>query len=482
MRAFLRFSLPVAVALASVGTSACGSGRLAEAISDAGRADAPDDVGVAVAPDAASTIDAEAGASLTNDGGGDASGPIQVSGHVVDIYAGAFVASRKVTLVDATGARTEVTTDANGAFQADGIVPPYDALVAAGPYGGANPVVYLGVTVAHPRLHGWPDVGYTTGSATVNVLLQEPSCGASTCQVWLTAFGCNGEEVQFNGGVTTYQTATTEPISAPTGWYNTTSPCIGYDVLVSDSTFTHYWYAEVTAGTVSNGATVTTSTVVPSPIGTLGNVTLNVTEAPQIPSSWSPVDLDLFVVYGPQNNRRGVRLLGSGTSSAFGVPALQGPVMSAQASIENPTPDPSFWQYVTAFSPFDLPPTTTTIDLSLVPPQPLLAPAENGPISAATGSIGAWTWASSEMVMHATLVAHGEASDTTEVEVHTSGSAIDLGHLAAMGVTLIPSPHWGYFAAVGRIASLDAMLDETNLQSPDESQYTATNIAFTMTP
>ena len=78
--------------------------------------------------------------------------------------------------------------------------------------------------------------------------------------------------------------------------------------------------------------------------------------------------------------------------------------------------------------------------------------------------------------------ADGDAGLSNEVEVFTDGSSIELTRLAALGVSLTPSRQDGSFDGIGKVASLDAMLDENTLAVPDRSQSAYTEIVFTLTP
>jgi hypothetical protein len=439
------------------------------------------------------------GSTPVTDGGatvdsGHAAPPIAVSGNIIVEGSAASpvpIAARKVTIVDANGTRTDVTSDPSGAFTVSGVVPPYDAVVAAGPLARANPIAFLGVSAPHPRLLGWPDSlpAPSTNSATINVVVKEPPCGSSACNIDFSPYDCSFSGTKVGGGETTsYLIATTQTFSPiPINWSGSASAaCVGFNVLVSDNTYTHFWYTQVGVSNVANGTTVTTAAVTPVSIPSLGTITLSATESPLMPAAWGEPELLVLFNY-PSANGNGFAYLtrvNSGTSIVSGVPNIVGATLSANAGIGSdfnaPMPDPNLTQRVFAAAN-KVPLSTSTVSLTLGPPLSLSAPTENGNLSASTGSV-AWTWGSSGEVMDASLVAIGDASASVEVEVYTAGTRIDLARLAKAGVTLTPSLHRGRFAGLGKLASLDAMLDENTLAQPDGSASVDTSITFTLTP
>lgn len=430
------------------------------------------------------------------DASGDAGVSVNISGHVVD-FAFHPIPARKVTILDVNGVRTDVTSDAAGAFAVSGVVPPYDAVVAA-PLGAGIPEAFLSVSTRHPRLVGWPDPTDasspipTERSAMVNVSVQEPVCGSSFCNIDISPYDCAGSGNSFGGGAAGgYSTAKTYTYAVPVSWTGSSqASCVAFNVLVSDATSTHFWYGQVESnGPVADGSTVTTATTLaPTSIPTVGNVTVTVSESPQTPSAWGTPDFDLFFNYpSPSTNGRSFAYLAQvngGTSLVSGVPNIIGATLSAQAEIGSnfgsSMPDPNLTQSVAAFADA-LPLSTTAVPLELEAPLSFTTPTENGSISASTGSV-TWKGASPSDVVIAQLLAVGDASESPEVGVWTSGTTIALPRLAKAGVALQPSRQSGTFEGRGKVASLDAMLDEGTLAQPDGSEEVDTQIVFALTP
>ncbi len=367
------------------------------------------------------------------------------------------------------------------------VVTPYDAVVAAGPSAQANPVAFLGLSTPDPRLMGWADStsGQSPYTATVKVVVQEPSCGSASCIVDIEPYDCSftGEVAFASGESVGYTTATTQSFSVPIEWTGLASACAGFNVLVSDSRFSHFWYGQ-TAANVSQGATPTTSTVALNAIPTVGMLTMVVSESALDPSSWGQPALAILFNY-PAANGGGFAPLPSvsGTSLVTGVPDIVGATVSVQADIDSSnaaTPDPSLRQGVSATGN-DLPLTTTSVNLTLDNPLALSSPAENGALSAASGTL-AWSWSASGEVMYVRLLSFGDGSVVTEAEVYSGEAEIPLARLTRAGVELVSSPQHALFDTFGKIASLDAFVDEMILARPDGSRGETANIAFTMTP
>jgi hypothetical protein len=464
----------------------------ATAAVDSGDGSSPDGARDAGDSSVESSLDSSAESSL--DSGSEASPPVTVTGHVViegswySTSAPQPIASRKVTIVDANGVRTDVTTDGSGAFTVSDVVTPYDAVVAAGPSAQGNPVAFLGLSTPDPRLMGWADStsGQNPYTATVKVVVQEPSCGSASCIVDIEPYDCSftGEVAFASGESGGYTTATTQSFSVPIEWTGLASACAGFNVLVSDSTFSHFWYGQ-TAANVSQGATPTTSTLALNAIPTVGMLTMVVSESALDPSSWGQPALAILFNYPAANGGGFAPLpsLNGGTSLVTGVPDIVGATVSVQADIDSSnaaTPDPSLRQGVSATGN-DLPLTTTSVNLTLDNPLALSSPAENGALSAASGTL-AWSWSSSGELMYVRLVSFGDGSVVTEAEVYSGAAEIPLARLTRAGVELVSSPQHALFDTFGKIASLDAFVDEMILARPDGSRGETANIAFTMTP
>ncbi|MEO7109924.1 MAG: hypothetical protein ABI183_05760, partial [Polyangiaceae bacterium] len=147
--------------------------------------------------------DDSTGAQSSNDAGADAiavtdSGPIVDSapvdsGPVIVTVNGTLMgragdggplASRDLTIVDANGAVTKTTSDANGKFSASAVQTPYDIAVPYVPLdagGPAFPRYFAGITRADPTVKG---VDYNKASAGTPL--------AQTTTLSFTATVCSG--------------------------------------------------------------------------------------------------------------------------------------------------------------------------------------------------------------------------------------------------------------------------------------------------
>jgi hypothetical protein len=99
----------------------------------------------------------------------------------------------------------------------------------------------------------------------------------------------------------------------------------------------------------------------------------------------------------------------------------------------------------------------------------------------ATGKI-AWTGGSTTEVFGVFFMYTPDAGTSWEGWVRTSGSSIDLARLTKLGLPLSGGPTTITLRGDGRASSLDAMVDEQTLASPDETQLNLVNESFTLTP
>jgi hypothetical protein len=186
------------------------------------------------------------------------SAAITVSGHVVAYPTNVPLKSRHVTLLDATGRRVDLTTDANGALEAKGVLPPYDALVDGSTL-SPQPKIYVGVSTPRPRLTGWSDVaGDPWRRATVNVQVAAPACGTAQCNYSIVFSDAQGALSTVTGGIAgSYPAgyAPTGPDAFSVQWLGSATARVTARYLVTDATYSHYWYGELANIAVSDAGT-----------------------------------------------------------------------------------------------------------------------------------------------------------------------------------------------------------------------------------
>jgi hypothetical protein len=483
--------------------AACGGGGRAPA--GTGDADAGEDGKVVLGSggDAAGTTDGNAtDARASADSGSDGAMLATVTGRVVafptiGLFPGvnaSAISGRRVTLLDAAGRKTEAVTDASGAFHGSGVTPPYDALVDA-PSGGSasdsGPVAFLSIDTLHPRLVAQP--GPADGAlgpdaseplswrqAMLNVPLQLPACASTWCNYdVVVADHVSGAAL---GGVTSSyvsQPTTFTPV-ATVAWYGGLTDTVDVYVLAFDQSATSYWYGARTLGVLVQDKVTTQvpQTIAPTAVNNTGAFTLSASTA-SVPAAWGAPRLYVFLgIPGTQASATLVQV--NSTSVAIQVPDLLGATLGVQASSDDPSQsDPRAWVEAAASA---LPLTTGNEALTLPRPLTVASPAYGATISASTGTLS-WMGASKTQVILAELLAVSDAgANAFGAYVFTSGASIDLGRLSTMGLTLAPGPWMVVLDGIGKVASLDAILDESTLAVPDNSESSAIEWRVVITP
>ncbi|HEX8792521.1 MAG TPA: hypothetical protein VF765_16350 [Polyangiaceae bacterium] len=496
----LGWVLPTAAcSSAGAGTADNGAGDAGEAgpatvgpEEDAGAADAPgsDDASDAALSDAAEASDTlDARPDTIGDAAADGHAVSTVSGHVVAMAAGIFagpnapvIANRRVTLLDATGMKSVTMTDASGAFQMSGVTPPYDALVDADPNAPASaslPVAYLSIDTVHPRLLGLAAAERDAGAdgsglpawrqTTLDVPLQLPACSTAACDIDVEVVD-HTSGASMGSGMESYDNQhTTLTVPAWAEWYGAdVNHLVDVYVLISDPAAAKYAYGAFTNGVLvlDKGTAQVPGPIAPAAVANIGTFTLNVSTA-SVPAAWGAPTLDVYLGFpGTQASARLASQVPS-TSVAIEVPDVLGATLTAQAWSQDPDAgDPRSWMIAAASA---LPLTVGTEALTLPGPVGITAPAYGATISASTGVVS-WTTAKSQVYVAEPVAASDAGSPTTEAYVFAGAGSMDLGHLTAMGVTLPFGPYDVLLSGIGKVASLDAILDESTLAVPDQSE------------
>jgi hypothetical protein len=441
--------------------------------------------------EADSVVDAGGDSNGGATGNVDASTEVTVSGRALaDGQSGAFVtislplswtttplAFRHIGLRDATGKLATTSTDANGAFQFTGVTPPYDAVVYPGDPSGW-PYVYLGLSTAHPRLAG--PVVVQQRSVTINVSVQFQDCGSSTCQCAATYWFPALQELESVGCGPVTPSNLTETFNPAMAWTGPATATADLHVLEWDPQNQHFWHAVASGITMTANQAISVPQLVLAPVPTLGNLSLTVTTN-GVPQAWTE---QASIGYQYANNDGQIVLInGTAPTLTSGVPNLAGASMSASASFMYPG---TLLQEGLTFArtlPLPLSTASATVTVNA-------APSLSSPVSAGTlsqsGTI-AWSDASSNHVYSVALTPYvaadaGPNFGTTEAWVFTSGSSVDLGRVTTMNVALSQQSTWLQLGAAGQVASLDAMLDEQTLATPDGTQGSWVSVPFTLTP
>lgn len=477
------------------------AGDAGQSVPDAGGEDAAIDGRAEAATDAAmDTNAAAADAPASAESGPDGAELATVSGHVVAFptigifppASASVISGRRVTLLDAAGRKTQVVTDASGGFQVSGVTPPYDALVDAptgAPPGTSVPAAFLSIGTLHPRLVAQADPADAPDAsgppswkrATLDVPLQLPACASMNCNFDLEiADHESGASLSGVSGAYDNQHRTlTETAWAQ--WYGTSLTAkVDFYVLAFDQSAMSYWYASYTAGLVvqDQATTQVPWTMTPAAMSNIGTFTLS-TSAGNVPAAWGAPTLDVYLAF-PGTQAWATLAQVRSTSVAIGVPDILGATLDVQAADQDPNQsDPRAWVGAQASA---LPLTTGTEALTLPGPPTITSPSYGGTISASTGSLS-WTAASTTQVFVAELfsVPDGGASAIGPY-IFTSGDSIDLGRLSTIGVTWPTGPSIALLDGIGKVASLDAILDEGTLALPDYSETSASRWSCAITP
>jgi hypothetical protein len=445
----------------------------------------PTDAGPESAVDASADTNGDAARDV------DASTVVTVSGHALaDGQSGAVatislslswtttpLAFRQIGLRDTTGKFVTTSTDANGAFEFTGVTPPYDAIVYAGDP-SRWPYAYLGLSTAHPRLAG--PVVLQQRNATVNVSVQFQDCGSSTCQCAATYwFPALQEQVSVGCGPisSSHLTGTFNPAM---GWTGPATATADLHVLEWDPQNQHFWHAVASGVAITASQTISVPQLVLAPVPTAGNVALTVATN-GVPSIWTE---QASIGYQYANNDSVIALLsGSASTLASGVPNLAGASASASAMFRSA--GTLLEEGLTYAGTPPLPLSSANVAVTVQAAASLSSPVSGGSLSQ-SGSV-AWSDVSTSHIYNVSLTPYVNADagpyfGTTEAWIFTSGSPVDLGRITSMNVALSQQSTWLQLAAVGQVASLDAILDEQTLATPDGTQGSWSSIPFTLTP
>ncbi len=428
-------------------------------------------------PDSGRPPDAAPIASSAPPDGG-ASTAITVTGYAVDKNRPTSrLSGRSVALLDATGRRVALTSDASGAFEASGIVPPYDALVEGGA-AGETPIAYLGLSTAAPRIGGWSsEVVCTTRSATIDVPVALPACGSAECHYDVSLSSAGDPLVGGSSGQSYDPSAPPQTMSVQASWCGDASIAVALHVLTSDDAYVRYAYASTTPIDVTDGATATAGMITPLAVPTAGTMTLSVASV-GVPQTWGAPKTEILLVYP---NGGGVAMLQSFDALYVetGVPDIAGATLTAQSLFRDPVPsDP----YAAAMAETRGVALSTRESALTVDGAPVVTSPTSGGAVGITGGM-AWTLGATDEVVDATLSTIGGSGDANVVaDVFTSGVGIDLARLGALGIVLPLGNASLQLAAAGKVASLDAMIDGNTLATSDGSETSSVVERFAFTP
>ena len=433
----------------------------------------PVDAGSEVASPADAAVDAPQTVTVT------------VTGHVVDTNdATKPLVGRPIVVIDAAGHLLSTTAGAAGSFSVSGVVPPYDAMVAAPSWAGGYAYAFLDVSTLQPRLLGLSDApppvksgSWHNAQATLPIV--DPACGSATCEMSSLLVDDSNLGVRVSGAQTgNYLTAGIRDWPQTFSWFSTsTTENVGVRALFFDDANTHYWFGQYDGLTVMEGGLGISGTIDPTPIPTAGNVTV-VLNGNGLPASWASPSMNVYLDY-PQMMGGGEALLVKGTADSLflGVPDILGATFSVNASDGDQSPPPNLWRGSQARQS-KLPLSTTNVSLNVYGPPTVASPMPGGTLSA-SGQV-AWSGTPAQQVTIVTFADQLEGAE--DLVLYTSGSTIDLKRLSLAGFTLATGMKYVTLMARGRVTSLDDMLDETKLATPDGSSTEYVTEAFTVTP
>lgn len=450
------------------------------------------------ATDSFSAPDADAGSALdagnadaasqpegSADSGVDAPTGITVSGHVRSLGDSFFAAGmtplafREIGIRGATGKVATTTTDATGAFQIAGIEVPYDAVVYPGSPSD-YPYVFMGLSTPHPRLMGAVTLTQFTSAVTTSVQFQ--NCGSSTCQCSATWwFPDLGTYAALGCGPISSNNLTVS-LSPSLSWTGQVSTTADLHVLEWDPQAQHFWYGVASGVSFTGGLPTTVPPIVLASVPTAGTVTMTAT-APGLPATWQQ-QASLLLNYANGDGWAGIAEFAS-LPLVSGIPNIPGATIQVGVQASDPNGGVLTGALVSAGAS-NLPLASATIPLTLQPPPTLTSPQNNGSLSK-TGTI-AWSGAQSQEATMMLLLPYSQGdagpvfTGAVDAVVYTSATTVDLARLADLSLSLTTGSTQLQLRNYGKVASLDAIVDEQTLAQPDGSQSSWVMSVFSMTP
>ncbi len=433
-----------------------------------GDANADQEAGLWV-EDAGSSQDAGIRDGASSDVGTDGSAvdaaappPLAISGHVVDDELPPQpVPGRMVTIVDAKGTKTQVTTDDAGSFTAAVVYAPYDTLVGPGAVTNDTPMAYLGLSTVHPRLMANVNLGAgTPRSAMLNLTFVTPACGdAGTCRVNEAVNGALGGG--FIGGNDYPPSPALVTVPDTVMWTGSAAYTVSYGALVTNSAVDTFAVGTGTAA-LTDGVPFTTAPIPLMPVPVV-EMTVNTSVSVGV-ASWQAPDV-IAEVQMPGALDFIVSTATKGPSAVIALPDVSAfggtGFLLATAAGTVDVDGNGFFEIFQSNVPLLA---DSTVGVVAQGPATILTPADDGVLSV-SGTV-TWAAAAPNQVFKLTLAMSASDGGAQTVTAWTSGANVALPRLAALGLVLSQGPSQLAIAGDGPFASLDAVVDEETLAAP----------------
>jgi hypothetical protein len=262
-------------------------------------------------------------------------------------------------------------------------------------------------------------------------------------------------------------------LSVEASWCGGATAEIEVNVLVSDAAYAHCFYAASPIG-VTDGAVSTSEIVMPIALAAVGTTTLTI-DSIGIPQAWGAPETDIFLVY-PNG---GVADLPEGRSAsvATGVPDIAGATLTLQGVFSDSNPTGATATAAAKGRPLSIGAYTLTVN----GPPAITSPLNGGGLSG-SGTI-AWTATANDEIVDAILSTTGAAAESVVAAyVLTSGNAIDVARLSALGVVVPAGEVVLELVAAGKVGSLDATVDGDMPAMADGTEGSDETVRFTFVP
>jgi hypothetical protein len=351
--------------------------------------------------------------------------PIEVHG-VVRGWSGKAIAGRSVLIADAVGNVFSSASDAAGSFVIANVVPPYDLRVF-GPV-GVSGTIFLGARATNVVTEADENPGGPTPTrpppAKLEMTLNLPQCPTRSCNIEISATSPHGHAAVAAGYLAANRTWTYE-LPHSYDWEGV-SEVADVHVLVSDLTFSQYWYARVSASVQPGVAT--NVNITPASVNTFGPITVSANDD-GISATWRR-DLNLWAVVSGVSLQLG-RV--DARSLVVRVPNIPGAELSGSFSAYSVAGagEPSWAMESASGWSGRLPLLAPAVDMDAhLSGSAMVVPQRNGSVSSTTL---AYSW-TSEHPGSACWVVTGAVGDLSAPSIITADRTVELARIEKLGV------------------------------------------------
>ncbi len=415
----------------------------------------------------AQVTDAGSGDATTTDGASPNDAAVTDSGPKTVTVAGSLIgganadgplANREVVVIDANGAATKLTSDANGKFGAPNIAVPYDIAVPFTPPDAATPGgawFYSGISRANPIARGSDYVSATADETPQQTTVTFTTTSCSGCYVW---FSGPDDNIRSSG------VAGASPYSVTYHWTGSATHSAPFHIYLSNAAgaFTNYIDMPSQPLTASGTTALGTPTLATTTSGTMGvavtlptsyvfggsNVAINHTDGSRI-------------AFGPDP---------SALASLVSFPQVPGVLIAMENS--------AYAGNAGAFANITIGEAGAPVEVAtnLIAAPSLLTPAD-----AATGITTAqsltWSAFGATSISQALITRAGNP----DIIVYTAAPAVDLGRLAKGDIDLAAASTYNWRVGAGAgYATMDDLMAQNPLPK-DTVEYNSNTVSQTFT-